>query len=266
MAVFLSQRYRIQPPGPIRPGLVKELGLSSVYVPWSKFQPDTLIGEAVSVIGLTHPEFDYGVRGKTVRFTAPGQTQAVRLAADADSVLETDRCSVMVFRRHRDTTNRNAVIVGYNNSGTDVAWWVAPWGDGNTYWDFGNSTAGSGRVSAAWGTKSLEPEVSVAVAGPRKGREIWRAGRRLVSDTAATATRAATTAGWHVGAHVQVSDAEEVYLAMVSRREWTDSEISELTRNPWLAFQQPRMIFLGAQAAAGGGSTRSRFLPALGVA
>jgi hypothetical protein len=250
--LLLSQTRRRQPPTSVgvRQQAVNEFALSSVYVPWSFYSKDLLINERATPGGdFVQPSFAFGPAGAALVPGIIGTGSRVDVAADADSVLETDRCSLLIFHRNRDTTSRQAWIAGYIASSTDEVN-VQPWSDGNIYWNFGNETDGSGRTSATY-AKTLAPEVLIFVAGPRKGREIWQNGRKLVGNTGATAIRPATGEPWSVGgckSGFRVTDNNEIYLQVVSRREWTDAEIGLLSANPWAMFTSQVRLYVDAIA------------------
>jgi hypothetical protein len=142
------------------------------------------------------------------------------------------------------------------SAGVDRVLSHAPYSDGNLYWDFGNSTAGSGRVSVAF-TKTTEWETLVFVAGGGKGREVWRNGIRIVNNTSATASRNAVSASFVIGGFTTIyasaeSDNVDIALFIVSAEAWTDAEIVRWSRNPFgMTFApQVRRIWTGTVASA----------------
>lgn len=219
-------------------------GLSEVWVGSSAAR--TLIkGSTTSLSGSG--SFGVGAAGKTVSTaaTAVGAPTNGVLIGSADAIFPTNECTIAIFRRFRDTTLRNSAAFGYFNNFSRVLA-HAPYGDGNIYFDFGDSTAGSGRVSTAF-TKDTLPEVLVFTAGASVGREIWRRGTRIVANTAATATRPATVLtvsigdaggdGGNIG-----SDDSETYLFVVANRVWSPAEIASFSANPWQIFKLSRLL------------------------
>ena len=161
----------------------------------------------------------------------------------------TAACTIAVWRRSQDTTARSVTLFGMDNGASDRAMAHAPYSDGNLYWDFGNATGGSGRVSTSF-TKSTTPEVLVFTAGPGRGREVWRNGIRIASDASATAAYSGTggTFRWG-GASATASDSDEFYLGVIALAEWTPAEIREWSAGPYGAtFARPaaRVFMAGA--------------------
>ena len=157
-----------------------------------------------------------------------------------------------VIRRPLDTVARATTLFGCEAGASARILVHAPWSDGNLYFDFGNSTAGSGSVSAPF-VKSTSPDYLVFVAGGGKGREVWRNGTRIASNTAATASRPAGLPNFRLGAcnNSNVSsDLEEIYLFGAAGRAWSDREIGSWFANPWQVFE-PRRVWVPGSAVGG---------------
>lgn len=163
--------------------------------------------------------------------------------------------TIAIVRRHLDTTLRNGQSFGGDSGATARVLLHAPFGNGNVQWDFGNATNGSGRVTAAWGGKTTNVETLVVVAGPTKGREVWRNRTRLVSNTSATASVPTISAPFNIGSANSGSDndVEECYLFVADAREWSDAEIIRFASQPWAEIFEPRRIPVPV-AVGGGGS------------
>lgn len=178
-----------------------------------------------------------------------------------DLFIDNTKCTVLAYYRDQWTTNNNSTFFGYGGGAADDRVLAhAPFGDGNCYWDFGNATAGSGRISVAW-TKTLDYRAVAFVAGPNKGREIWSDGVRLAADASATATRPTTNNvdGFRIGSAIAgSSDYMEVYLFAVLAEEWPDRRIIEWSRDPigYLFEREPSGYRVAV--VAGGGGFRSR--------
>jgi hypothetical protein len=72
-----------------------------------------------------------------------------------------------------------------------------PYSDGNIYWDFGGTTAGTTRLSVAAGT--VQPtDTMVLTAGPR-GMEIWRNGSLLASQGGSPTRTNQVGGAWGLG-------------------------------------------------------------------
>ena len=227
-------------------------GVTSAFLPTT---PTVVQGPSLpTTISASNVAFRPTLSGIVAAVFTDSANTCIRLAADADLILPTDNCTIAVFRRCTDTTARDSNIFGYSQSSTDLCQAVAPYTDGNLYWDFGNVT--TGRLSVAY-TKDTSPETLVFVAGKNKGREIWRRGVKIAANAAKNASRPATAASFYLGAKPGVScDNQEIYLIVISPTEWTDEQVKAFCRNPWLVFANDvRSVFYGS--GAGGGSTYS---------
>lgn len=234
LALINRQRWRRTPDRPVR------LNLSSPFcedlgAAWYAGQNLNLASGGVATLVGSGLSWVAGPGGRAALLDGSSNATGLRLAADADDILPTDRATILMYRRSRDTTGRVSMLFGYDAGTTDRVLAHAPYSDGTCYFDFGNNTAGSGRTSVAF-VKSTLPETLAFVAGPTKGREIWRNGLRLVNNTSATATRSTTSKGFSLGSadrNITTGvDTDEIYLVLVSRREWSDAEIIEWSRAP----------------------------------
>lgn len=166
------------------------------------------------------------------------------ILGDADRFLPAlDRVTICVFRQCRDTTARAGTLFGYDFGAGSRVLAHAPFSDGNIYWDFGNATAGSGRLSAAF-AKSTAPETLVFVAGPTRGREIWRNGIRIASNPAAIASRSLGTVDFTLGALTSgtIGDVEDFFLFLISPTEWDTAKIRKWSADPWGTTFESRYI------------------------
>lgn len=198
--------------------------------------------------------------GRAVAFPGAG-SDSLRIAGSGDSVFTSNSdCTVFVYRRSLDTTNRASNLFGYDKGSGERVQAHAPYSDGNIYWDFADATNGSGRISTPF-TKSTEPETLVFIAGGGRGREIWRNGVRIANNASATANRISDTFTsvyiGYAGSAGPTSDNEEVYLFGVVGRAWTDTEIVSWSKNPWQVFLQrspmQRAVSRSAIVLGGGG-------------
>jgi len=188
-------------------------------------------------------------RGMAVSFATSAATR-IQLASSADSVLGFGSNTFAILRRCKDTTNRNSTVFGYENSGTDIVQLVAPFTDGNLYFDYGSAV--SGRINVAY-TKDTEWETLVLVAGPIKGREIWRRGIRLAANTGTNYARVSTSTAFSLGSRsgsTNNADNEEIALFVSAPYEWTDAEIRDWCNDPFGQTFAPRQIWIPATAAA----------------
>ena len=248
-----------QPPGPllIDQGNPLARALSEV---WVGSQPAyTARRQVATVLG--------GAAARVVSASGVGIATTASLSdfvdiGNADNIFGFgNECTIAIYRRAQSTVAANSSIFGYTNGSAAVASY-APWGDGSIYFDFGNNTAGSGRISTPY-TKDLLPEALVFAAGAVVGREIWRRGVRIANNAAATAART-TSAALPVkiganGAAGSPADLVETYLFIVANRVWSPAEIVSWSANPWQIFKPPnRRLWL----LAAGGTTFSQTLSA----
>jgi hypothetical protein len=216
-----------------------------------------------------------GSYGRALRLTASSGENAT-LAPDASKLFRTDRCTIAVIRRKVDTTARNSEMLNAFSSGTSLINVHGPWSDGKIYWDFANSSVGSGRVSTGALTFDADLDAYVFVAGPRTGRAIWRRGKLLVSNTAANASFTSVPSvpfmigGWNSG----ISDNEEIYGVWVWNEELSDGQISSWFADPWQMLREddsyPLLLhtstpLIGADAIAGGSATDGNLIQIQGL-
>ena len=176
----------------------------------------------------------FGIAGKFMRGDGATQFAGVKISDSADSVLDAANTTWFILRRCRDTVVRNIYMhYGYDGGADSRCLIGAPEGSSLT-WDFGNATAGSGRLQAPY-TKDTNLETLVVVAGQVKGREIWRRGVKLAGDPSAKAVRRSDLRPFGIGridGNTAIDDVE-TYMFGVSNREWSDAEIVQWCRNPW---------------------------------
>lgn len=249
MSIIQRVPWRVQPPPGARPipGRFK-----SVWVGSSSSR--TLLTNEATLFSTTNVTTSPTAQGIAAVFTHAINTK-IRLAADADSMLGTAATTFAVLRRCIDTTNRDSTIFGYQLSNTDVVQAVVPFTDGNLYFDYGDNSVG--RVSVTY-TKDTAWETLVFVAGPRKGREIWRRGVKLLGNTSANSARPATTAEFNLGAKASGTssgDNQEIALFAVSDYEWSDAQIQAWCRFPYAETFAPQTRRIWVPASAGGGGT-----------
>lgn len=222
---------------------------------WIGSRPSrTLVRAKPGVMG-GNAVLDNSVAGRVVTTSSGvGVVSGIDIG-DPDELLPATECTIAVFRRAKDTTARVSSLFGYDGGASDRAQCHAPFSDGNIYWDFGNSTsgAGGGRVSTSY-TKDTKPETLVFTAGASVGREIWRRGVRIASDTSANATRSATSltqfiVGGVSGTGVSGSDNTETYMLIILPRVLSAQEIRQFEDDPWSAIA-PRIATLPVAAGS----------------
>ncbi len=229
-----SQIWTQQPSGPVQINRdwigLEEIG--AVFAPaWGKFDP---------MRGVAYPSFQpvIGVGGPAFGVTTT--STSLQLAADADDILDTTSCTLLVVRSLRSLSYGNGPSQGYNLSGAQMVEVFCPYsGDGKIYWDFGNNT-GTGRVATATAPtfKIGEIDAFAYVAGSR-GREIWRNGRRIASAPSATATRSGVLAGFNIGFAASATGTatlENIYFFAALRTQWPEAKLAKWGANPWAVF------------------------------
>ena len=196
--------------------------------------------------------------GRAVRFN--NGTDRIKAPVNGTTLtkLSANMTFAMVWRA-RDTTARAACAFGCR-AGSDTKRIIlhAPYSDGNFYWDY--ATDAAGRVSGSWGGKSTNWETLVVVAGQNKGREVWRNGVRIGSNTASKAVPTDFDADFYIGSNNQInqnSDNVDVALFVAATSEWTDSEIISWHRNPYGSTFAPQTQRIWVPSAAAGVPTLS---------
>ena len=229
----------------------RDFGISEVYLGSSPGR--LLVGGAVPTRSASIVDI-VSDKGKAASFNYVND-ESIQIGNTADEVLGGAATTIAVLRRCRDTTNRASELFAYDGGGVNRCLSHAPYSDGNIYWDFADSIAGSGRLSAAY-TKDTAWETLVFVAGQSKGREIWRRGIRIANNAAAKAIRSSSTLPFLLGASGLSSDNVDVALFVVSPNEWTDAQIRQWSESPWQIFKRSdSRIFV--PVSVGGGSTQT---------
>lgn len=254
MALIIRPPWTRQPqwPAPLNP----KLRAPTAVWTGSLWGVTRLVGEAPALLGGTLPTQVVTPQGYAASLT--NSTGRIRLVSDADTIFPSvSSASIAVLRRSRDATSRNSTLFGYNGGSSERVQAHAPYSGDTLYWDFANSTSGSGggRVSVSF-TKTTAWETLVFVAGGGKGREVWRNGKRIASDTSATANRTTTSAAFHIGSSDGTNncDSEDIALFVVSAVAWSDAECRDWCNNPWGATYAAieRRIWVPVSAAGGG--------------
>lgn len=186
-----------------------------------------------------------GPGGRHIRGDGTTTLAGWKINGNSNDLLDNSNTTWFIVRRCRDTTVRSSYMhYGYDSGASNRALVGAPEGT-NLTWDYGNATAGSGRLQAPY-TKDTQLETLVLVAGQTKGREIWRRGVKLASNTSAKAVRSADAAAFGIGPMNSATpfDDVETYLFGISNREWSDAEIICWCANPWQLFKSPQRVMM----------------------
>lgn len=251
--IILPNRWKRQPTGPVDIDWGNPLtaGLKSVVCP---SLPQTLItNERIVTVGTgTIEGRQYG---KAI--VCASGSYGAQVAADGDTLLPSNdsgnECTILVYSRFTDTTNRASSLFGF--AGANRVQAHVPYSDGTIYWDYGGT--GNRRTTYAGFTKTTNAETyafQYGVINPY--RAIWRNRQLLASGTTVdTAARGATTEPFYVGgAYGQTGDNVEVYLLAVVNHVMSAGEIHAFNENPWQIFKK-RAKILYFPSAGGGGAT-----------
>lgn len=246
-----------QPQGPAlvdRSGrLFDPTKLSAVIAPGSgSYLIDALSGKNYTV--TTNPAKGVSSLGQSIAW-AGGTNDYIELTTDADDVLDTVNCSILIATVRTSASTGILPAYGYQVSASERAHLHIPYSDNNLYWDFGNATAGSGRLSVSIASYLAAGTINIwGFSAGSRGREIWRNGVLLASNSSATASRTLTAAKYRVGA-VDTASAAACYhtdaLFALSKEQWSQNTFKELTNNPNLVFApQERKVFSIAASSA----------------
>lgn len=239
-ALILPSRFTQQPQqgAPVDWSNPLTRGLADLWTPTGG--PRTAVrGEATVTVGTVISGVSAG--GQFVRGNGSSTLSGIQIAGNSNNLLNNLNTTWFVVRRCRDTTVRTSYMsYGYDAGGSNRAFLGAPDGS-NITWDYGNATAGSGRLQTAY-TKDTKLETLVVVAGQVKGREIWRRGVKIASNAAAKASRNADSNAFGIGpiGNSTPFDDIETYLFGVVNREWSDAEIVSWCANPWQVLSAPQ--------------------------
>jgi hypothetical protein len=232
---------RYQPQGLARLALNNPLAASIADL-WSPALPNKTLVRSEQTVSIGSVVSSVGPGGLAVRGDGASVNSGVRIFSDFDSTVGASGDTTwFIVRRCRDTVNRGYMLAGYDFGASDRAFFAAPDTDsGNIIFDYGNATAGSGRLIGPAYAKDTQLETLVFVGGQTKGREIWRRGVKLASDPNAKSVRARNGHSFAVGpaGNSTPFDDVEVYMFGIANREWTDTEISSWCANPWQLFEE----------------------------
>ena len=212
--IILPHRWKRQPPQDTHQLDTENPLLRNYSAVWSGgrfYKPFTPPNQLYTTIpgtnaGVLNSSFG-GLNSYTARAGA-GSLGGITIGTQRQILGDTaDRGTFALVFRHTDTTLHASNAFGAGTvaeQGFAVSCYM-PFSDGNVYFDFGGNA--TGRISAAWGGKTTTGlQICICVAGPRKGREIWRNGRKLVANTATTTVVTLTDiVPWYIGNHLERS-------------------------------------------------------------
>ena len=231
--------------------------LSAVIAPGSgSYLIDALTGKNYTV--TSNPATGVSALGKGINWNA-GTNDYIELATDADNILDTVNCSILMATVRTSSATYPAASYGYDSGagGSDRTLLHLPYTDNNLYWDFGNATAGAGggRLSVSIASYLAAGTINIwGFSAGSRGREIWRNGVLLASDATANFTRVATVQVFRLGAvNLGASLGAPTHidhLFVLSKEEWSRAAFKELTESPWKIFApQERRVFVNVASS-----------------
>ena len=249
--LILPSEWTSQPQVPVEidwgSPLVAALGLTEVWYPRNGLASKTLIrGFTPTAYVPSAVAVGYSENGAGARFLSNTQNNGIAIASSADDIFpDLTQASIFVMRKSADTVLRAStlfgagVTVGSNNR----IILHAPYSDGITWFEYGDNTT-TNKISIGGTVKTTNTEKFALIAGPRKGREIWRNGVKVIGDTSKNAARISNTNPFRIGSvgdnPTVPSDIETVSLVIIGKKEWPDWAIKTLSDNPWQIFKAPR--------------------------
>ena len=186
--------------------------------------------------------------GSVIPSTGPGGRNAsfsraanssILLSTSPDAIFtnSTD-WTIVVSRRKKDLNLNVSDIFSYDTGGGGVSRISAhcPYVDGNIYWDAGN--ASTGRLTISGQTFDTKVDNYVFVASGIRGREVYRRGALIGSNTSTIARSSVGTLDFRLGYNVNVTDCddEEIYLFAVYPYALSINLCTILSDNPWKIF------------------------------
>lgn len=234
MALAFRKIQKIQPPG----------ASVAIVNPRLRRPTDIFLGSTPRVSLLQNRTLTYN--SASVGYSARGFFGAITTATTGSRASMTpanrlfpipNQGTIAVEVLRITSTNTNAMLFGYSNGASDRVLFHAPYSDGNLYFDFGNTTTGSGggRVSVAYTKKLNTVTRFVCIAGPTKGREVWVDGNLLVADSTATfsSTKATTLFSVGTASSADAGEANAYSLLVTSAVEWTSAEAVAWCNDPY---------------------------------
>lgn len=213
------------------------LKLSEVFCPSGNVFSKTLIRKYSPYISSGTINTGIGGGGRSVNFPSNQFGCSLIIANNAfDVFASTTTASILIVRQSLASNIYSSwtTSFGYNQSGSDRILAHMPGTDGYAYFDFGGSDSARRIKTTFTVAKSTDLEVWCFVAGPNKGREIWRNGIKLAGNASINGALSANTAALRLGAMPSdYCDAEHIYLFAVGISEWSDLTIKKLSSNPF---------------------------------
>ena len=260
--LILPNKWTSQPQYPVgidwSNPLVQALGLTEVWYPRPNLASKTLIrGFSPIVYVPSAVTVGYNINGAGASFLSNTQNNGIAIASSADDIFpDLTQASIFVMRKSADTVLRASTLFGAgvgNEAANNRIILHAPYSDGVTWFEYGSNQT-TNKVSIGSTVKTTDTEKFALIAGPSKGREIWKNGVKVIGDTSINAARLSNTDPFRIGSSYDTSsvpsDIETVSLVIIGRKEWPDWAIKALSDNPWQIFKAPaRRIWVGASSS-----------------
>ena len=174
----------------------------------------------------------------------------IRIAEDQNTLFTNkDRATIAIYRKPRDTTARNATLLGGANGASSVDRMLLQFPYSTSYYfDWGNNSTGRISVSKS---KVVAHEAIVAIAGKNGMLEIWSNGIKIASGASSQQLSSSVFAIYIGDAYATTSsDAEDVSLVVVASEPWSDKQVIDWSHNPWGETFAPQQIYIPTAAAA----------------
>lgn len=158
----------------------------------------------------------------------------IAISNSVDKLVPLDKVTVVTIRQKKDSTARSAANWGSSSFFRGAA----PSTAGTLFWEFGTPNASVAGLT--WDTRI---DYLIYIAGPTKGREVWRNGQLIVK-TSDTSSRSSDTTTFYLGNDGNFAcDLEYVYYFGVFDHEWSDADCLSWIKNPWQLFRAPSPRF-----------------------
>lgn len=201
-------------------------------------------------------------RGKAHVVRAADSTDYLKILSDADAqaLLPTGDCTLVLHYKKTDGTARAAGAFGTTDSGGPGRIGAhLPYSDGNVYFDYGGATSGASRVVVTGPT--FGDDVWAFTAGAH-GMEVWQNGV-LMNSHASAITRSAVLAPFCFGNHAGTGpDNAASAFFYIFRSRLSAKDIRALVSNPWQVAQPIPGRRRAFSVAAGGTHTTTGALAA----
>ncbi|HZI93234.1 MAG TPA: hypothetical protein VFE84_03250 [Patescibacteria group bacterium] len=167
-----------------------------------------------------------------ISFTNASNSNIQLVPSPEDTIIPTQRATVLIVLHKDDATARNSVAWGSQTatSGTLINGSI-PWGDGKVYFRFG----ASGNTLSVTPTTTAGTNAWAFVAG-RNGMSIWENGVLQASSASAVTRTNGTDAFMLNNGSSTLGDNQTTHFFALLDAEWTPTQVLEWSANPWIMF------------------------------